>query len=105
LHLENLERKGGAPYAASLIEAIYSVKVMVVVFSESSNGSEWVKREVDRAISRKLHITPLRIEDFAPTKEMEFYLSTPQWIDAYPPPVDEHVDLLVGTIQTFLVGQ
>ncbi len=97
-----LKEKGGVSYAESLIEALYSVRALVLVFSASANTSEYVKREVDRAVARGIHIIPLRVENMNPTKAMEFYLATPQWINAYDPPLEEHIRLLTKTIQSFL---
>jgi len=76
-----------ADWAAEIIDAISAARVMVLVFSASSNKSPQVRREVERAVHRDLSILPFRIEDVQPANSLEFFLSTQHWLDAFPAPV------------------
>jgi hypothetical protein len=70
----------------------------VLVFSKRSNESPQVKREVERAVSRGLPVIPFRIEDVPLSKHMEFFISTPHWLDALTPPLEAHLDRLGETV-------
>jgi hypothetical protein len=57
-----------AEWAAEIIEAISTTRLMVLVFSGASNASPQVLREVERAVHRQRVILPFRVEDVLPTK-------------------------------------
>lgn len=79
-----------ADWASEIMDAISSVRTMILVFSASSNESPQVRREVERAVHKQLNILPFRIEDVLPSKSLEFFLSTQHWMDAFPPPREPH---------------
>jgi hypothetical protein len=92
----------GVSYAEALVDAISESSLMVLVFSSRSNNSPHVMREVERAASKGIPILPFRIEDVAPSKSMEFFLSTPHWLDALTPPLEKHLGHLAGTVEMLL---
>ena len=75
-----------ADWAAEIIDAITAARVMVLIFSASSNQSPQVRREVERAVHKGVSILPFRIENVLPSKSLEFFLSSQHWMDAFPPP-------------------
>ena len=79
-----------ADWAAEIIDAISSARVMLLVFSASSNQSPQVRREVERAVHKGVTVLPFRIEDVVPSKSLEFFLSAQHWMDAFPPPREPH---------------
>jgi hypothetical protein len=79
-----------ADWAAEIIDAISAARVMVLVFSSSSNRSPQVRREIERAVHKGVTVLPFRIEDVAPSKSLEFFLSAQHWLDAFPPPLEAH---------------
>jgi hypothetical protein len=81
-------------WAEAIIEAISGARLMVLVFSASCNASPQVRREVERAVHREIPILPFRIEDVLPAKSLEYFLSTPHWLDAFPPPREPHFERL-----------
>ncbi|WP_130620736.1 toll/interleukin-1 receptor domain-containing protein [Dyella amyloliquefaciens] len=91
-----------ADWAAEIIDAISSARLMVLVFSRSSNDSGQVRREVERAVHKQLPILPFRIEDVLPSRSLEYFLSTQHWMDAFPPPLETHVDRLCDYLHTAL---
>jgi hypothetical protein len=80
----------GADWAAAIIEAISNARIMVLVFSASSNGSPQVRREVERAVHKQVRILPFRIENVEPSQSLEYFLSAAHWLDAFPPPRAPH---------------
>jgi hypothetical protein len=90
-----------ADWAAEIIEAITTSRLMLLVFSASCNDSPQVRREVERAVHRHLPILPVRIEDVLPTKSLEYFLSAQHWFDAFPA-LSPHVDLLCQKVSGLL---
>jgi hypothetical protein len=91
-----------AEWAAEIIEAIGASRIMVLVFSESSNSSPQVRREVERAVHRQVPILTVRLEDALPTKSMEYFLSAQHWLDAFPPPLSLHFEQLCREVRALL---
>ena len=77
-------------WAAEIIDAISAARIMILVFSASSNDSPQVRREVERAVHKQLRILPFRIDDVLPSKSLEYFLSSQHWLDAFPPPREPH---------------
>src|SRR6185312_14391296 len=94
----------GTEWGASIVSAIDSSKVMVLVFSASANASQQVRREVERAVNKGLIIVPLRIEDVLPAESLEYFLGTPHWLDAMTPPLEHHLEYLADSV-AFLLGR
>ncbi len=93
----------GTRYAAALIAAIKEASAVVLVFSSRSNVSPHVLNELERALHRGVPILPVRIDDLLPDGEMEYYLGTRQWLDALPPPIEQHLTRIVEAVEA-LVG-
>lgn len=92
----------GIPYAAALVKAISASKVFVLVFSEGSNSSGAVMREVEEAVDNGIPIIPFRIEDIQPTEAMRFYIKSIHWIDAMSPPLERHLSKLADSVEAIL---
>lgn len=91
-----------ADWAAEIIDAISAAKLMLLVFSGNSNDSDQVRREVERAAHKRLRILPFRIEDVMPSKSLEYFLSAQHWMDAFPPPLQPHIDRLCEYLELAL---
>ena len=89
-------------WAEAIIEAISGSRLMVLVFSAHCNASPQVRREVERAVHREIPILPFRIEDVLPARSLEYFLSTPHWLDAFPPPREPHYERLSAHIESLL---
>jgi TIR domain len=92
----------GRSFAGEITRAIQQSKAMVLIFSAHSNNSQQVLREVQLAVSSHLHIVQFRIEDVRPNDDLTYFLSTPHWLDAMTPPMEKHLQRLVGAIETLL---
>ena len=71
---------------------------MVMVFSEDSNDSVQVLREIERAVHKKIPIILFRISDIEPSEEFEYYVSAVHWFDAMSEPIDQHIESLRNTV-------
>lgn len=92
----------GTDYAEAIIEAIEEAAVMVVVVSDEANRSRHVPREVERAIARDVSLVPFRIADIAPSKSLQYFLSSQHWLHALPPPVEAHIGKLVDAVSALV---
>lgn len=91
-------------WAAEIIDAISSARLMLLVFSANSNDSDQVRREVERAVHKRLLILPFRIEDILPSRSLEYFLSAQHWMNAFPPPLQPHIDRLCDYLEATLAG-
>ena len=87
----------GTDYAAEIVEAVRSTKLLVLIFSEHANASPHVRREVERAVSNGVPILPFRIEEAVPSPSLEYFISDSHWLDALTPPLEAHLDRLAET--------
>ena len=94
----------GSNFPGSIIDAIDESRVVVLIFSKSSDNSPHVIRELTRAVTRNLLIIPFRIEEILPTKNMDYLINIPHWFDAFPPPAQQYFRALTETIKTHLAG-
>jgi len=94
----------GADWAEAIVDAIAASRVMVLVFSASTNSSPQVRREVERAVHRGVTVLPFRVEDVLPARSLEYFLSTQHWLDAFPPPMERHYERLCAYLKPLLVG-
>jgi hypothetical protein len=58
----------GADWGESIVKAIRSSRVVLLVFSTNANKSKQIKREVEIAADGGVTIVPLRIENALPTE-------------------------------------
>jgi hypothetical protein len=92
----------GADWGESIIDAIESSRIMILIFSRNADASPQIKREVERAVNKGVYIIPFRVDDIPPTKSLEYFMSTSQWMDAFSPPLERHLDNLAKTVKAVL---
>lgn len=92
----------GLPYGEAIIDGIHNCSIMVLLLSSSANTSTHIPKEVERAVSRGATIIPLRIEDVAPAKSLDYFIGSVHWLDALTRPLERHLDNLADTILKIL---
>ena len=95
------DRQGRAGFS-SILRAIAKARVVVLVFSAASNTSPQVLREIERAVHNGTAIIPFRIEDVPFNESLEFFISTPHWLDALTPPLEAHAARLAESVKSLL---
>ncbi|MDA1043724.1 MAG: TIR domain-containing protein, partial [Verrucomicrobia bacterium] len=88
----------GKQYGEEIIRGIEHADGMVLMLSAKSNTSPHVRDEAERAKHYGKRLIPFRIEDITPSKSLEFYVATSQWIDAHGAKWGEGVDRLAAAI-------
>lgn len=92
----------GRSFPGEITRAIQQSKVMLMIFSQHSNSSEQVLREIQLAVDCHVPIIRLRIEDIPLSDDLRYYLSTPHWLDALTQPVSKHIPPLVAAVKELL---
>jgi len=72
----------GKDWSEAIVAGIAACKVLVFLFSAQSNESIQVRREVQRASERGLHVVPVRLEEIMPGPALEYYISSIHWMNA-----------------------
>jgi len=92
----------GRSFPGEITRAIQQSKVMLMIFSQHSNRSEQVLREVQLAVDCHVPIIRLRIEDIPLSDDLRYYLSTPHWLDALTHPLSKHIPPVATAIRELL---
>ena len=74
-------------WGGSIVAGIRASQAVLVVFSEKSNASPQVVREMEVAVAQRLPLIPVRIADALPTEDMQYFLGVSHWFNAYPQPI------------------
>ncbi len=92
----------GENWGRSIIKSIAASRVMVVVFSSHTNESPHVMNEIERAVSHRMTIIPFRIENVQPSEDLELFISSRHWLDAFSPPYEPKIAELISAVQIVL---
>jgi hypothetical protein len=94
----------GISYAEALIDGINKSRVIVLIFTSHTSASPHVMREIERAVSKGVPIVPLRVEKAAPSKDLEYFISSTHWLDALEGPMEVHLKKLAETVAFLLAS-
>ncbi|NLO38245.1 MAG: toll/interleukin-1 receptor domain-containing protein [Ruminiclostridium sp.] len=72
----------GKEYGEEIIRGIENSNVFVLVYSQHSNSSQHVLREVERAVSKKIPIITYALDNTPTNKSLEYFLLSTQFLDA-----------------------
>jgi hypothetical protein len=89
-------------WAESIINAMDNSKILLLIFSSSSNNSPQVRREVERAVNKGLSILPFRIENVQLSKSLEYFISSQHWLDAINGNMEAHLTQLCDCVVALL---
>ena len=91
----------GIAYAKEIMKGFKNSDAVVVVISKNTMGSIGVQNEIDNVYKRNKTIIPFRIDDTELSDELSFYLSSTQWINAFPN-FEDHLDDLGRALRLLL---
>lgn len=92
----------GDKWPKKLAAALEQAKVVILVFSAHTSQSEWVEREINHALNKKKTIIVFRVKDVPPQGIFDLLKSNYQWLDAFTPPLQDHIDKLAAAVQGHL---
>ena len=73
----------GADFGDSIVSALETSRVMVLVFSTNANNSDEVKKELVLAGEYKMPVLPVRIEKVLPSGAFRYQLTIRQYLDLF----------------------
>lgn len=74
----------GQNYQENIVQAIEAAQGIVFLFSESSNKSGEIKKELSIGASVNVPVFPVRLSPIAPSGALRYELAIRQWIDIFP---------------------
>lgn len=89
----------GHSYGDEIVRGIEKSRAFILVLSKASNGSAFVAREVERAVSKGKAVYAIRIENVQPSPSLELFISGTQWIDAWSGGLSPHIDGLANLLR------
>lgn len=66
----------GSRYAQVINQAIKECSCVILMLSDASQNSQWVAREIERAVNYRKPIIPVQMEDMILNDEFELYIGT-----------------------------
>lgn len=92
----------GSDWAQSIIDAIKSSKLMVLIFSKNANGSNQVTKELNLAVSHNLVVVPFKVDDSVPSGSMEYFLADMHWLDSIDGDMQSQINKLIEVVKSVL---
>ncbi|MBQ2806588.1 MAG: toll/interleukin-1 receptor domain-containing protein, partial [Clostridia bacterium] len=74
---------GGSNYMHEIPKAIRKCDLFLLIVSETSQQSQWVQKEIDRAVKFNKQIIPFHVDDSELIDAIDFVISNAQRIEAY----------------------
>jgi TolB-like protein len=91
--------RAGEPYAAAIVEAINSCRMLVLVLTQSAVDSPHVLREVERASSKKRSVLSIRLDAANLPPELEYFLSANHWLEASSGTIESVFPALIESVR------
>ena len=92
----------GADWAESIINAIETVRVMIIIFTDHSNASKQVMNEISNAVNAGVTIVPFRLTNTVPSKGIQYYFTAVHWLDAVDKPMKSSIEELCTRVKGIL---
>jgi hypothetical protein len=92
----------GTEWGEAIINGLTACQLFVLIYSANANESPQVRREIERAVHHGLLVIPFRLEDVAPHRSMEYFMSVPHWLDAMNPPLEARLEELAEVVGRLL---
>ena len=86
----------GEDYTDLINNAIKSCMAVIIIVSDKSIRSQWVKKELTTAVSYNKKLIPFKIQNVVLDGGLEFILNNVQWIDASSNMTSHFPDIIEG---------
>jgi hypothetical protein len=95
-------RPGEPNYGKAIIEGLSACQATVLLLTEPSNRSQHVMKEAERAVNKNIPILIVKFQPIEVSKELEYYVSSAQFLDASAPPLQQHLRPLRHRVRDML---
>jgi len=89
----------GEAYAAAIVNAINSARMLLLILGKEAVASPHVLREVERASSKRRPILAVRMDDTELPPELEYFLSVNHWLDGHGAPLEQLIPRVVAAVR------
>ncbi len=97
--------EAGTDYPNAILQAIKSVKSVVVLLTSGALASPHILSEIGHAFNAKKQMLPVRLCSSLLPPDFDYFLSTQQWLDAPGGFTDETLKRVIDTVSGTLVEQ
>ena len=94
----------GADFPSAIVQAIMTVKSMVVLLTTHAVASPHVLSEIGHAFDARKRMLPVRLFSSDLPPDFDYFLSTQQWLDASEGFTDETLKRLIEAVSGSLAG-
>ncbi len=95
----------GVHYPGAIIDAVQTAGAMVLVLSDQAQSSPHVVTEVEEAFNKRKPIVPFRLSMAPLSKDLDYFLSLSQWLDAPDGATPQNLARLTEAMQAVLRGE
>jgi hypothetical protein len=95
-------RPGDPNYGGAILDGLSSCKAMLLLLTEPSNSSQHVMKESERAVNRNLPILVVRFQPIEVSRDLEYYVSSAQFLDATEEPTQKHFPIIRHHVRDML---
>ena len=85
-------------YGKEIASAIDACSVTVLILTEDANDSRAVANELELSFAKEKVIIPVRLKNIKPSKQIEFFVSNAQWVDAFYTPLKQRVQDIAAVV-------
>jgi len=97
-------RPGDPNYGLAILEGLSVCQAVVLLLTEASNRSQHVMKEAERAVSKNIPILIVRFQPVKVSKDLEYYVSSAQFLDATEPPTSQHFPVIRKSVRDMLAS-
>ena len=90
----------GSEYAEVLYDALIGCSCLLLLLTDDSQNSQWVKKEVNIAITNSKTLIPVKLEEVELNRSMKLYLNDRQIIPVYS--LDENSEAVSNVLETVI---
>jgi hypothetical protein len=88
----------GADWAEQIVLAINAAQAMLLLVSVSAMASPQVRREIERAVHKRLPVLSLRLDDAELTRSFEYFLGAQHWVAADPAGSERQIPVVLRAL-------
>jgi hypothetical protein len=95
----------GDDYGESILDAIDTCRILLMIVSPHANQSSQIRRELERTMRTDTPIVPFRVAHGAVSKSLEYYTGPCEWLDSPSAPLEQHLRRLCDVVAAALSSQ
>lgn len=95
-------RPGEPNYGKAILDGLSACHAVVLLLTEASNRSQHVMKEAERAVNRNVPILVVKFQPVNVSRDLEYYVSSAQFLDATAPPLQQHLRTIRHRVRDML---